>query len=199
MFVKCYQNGKMVQIIDMGNLLQEKGTVVQGIFLLNAEGKIIYSNEKADEFFAIKKGKSFLSVIPKEDRKKIYSSYKKLSRGESILYVSDSIKGKSLEISIHPVVEGKKLMMFVGTIRDITKIKEIELHAKKIVKREKIFREDVSHYFFNPLVIADGYLQLLLNEEQGGEERRRLEAIKAAVERIETVVKNTVIRGRIEE
>jgi hypothetical protein len=37
-----------------------------------------------------------------------------------------------------------------------------------------------------------------LSEEQGGEKRRRLEAIKVAMGRIETVVKNTV-RGKIEE
>lgn len=174
----------------------EKNDGEEGFFLLNSRGEVIYANEKAKKFFAFEKGFPFLSTIPKKDREKIYSSCKKLSQGKSISYISTSIKGKFLEISIHPISERK---MFVGIIRDITKIKEMELRAKKILKREELFRENVSHYFFNPLMIAEGYLQLLLDEEIGNKERRKLEAIKAAVERIETVVKNTITRGKIEE
>lgn len=189
----------MAKVIDMEYLAKEKHQDTQGVFLLDVDGKIIYANERAKQFFDINVEKSFLSVIPQKDREKIYSLYKKLSRGDSILYTSRPNREKAFEISLHPISKENKAKMFVGTIRDVTKIREMELYAKKICKREKLFRENVSHYFFNPLVIAGGYLQLLLDEKQSGEEKRKLEAIKTAVERIEAVVKNTVNGGKIEE
>ncbi len=186
----------MVQLADTNYIFNENNGR-DGVFLLSAKGDVIYANENANTFFAFKIGSPFLSVIPKKDREKIYSFYEKLSRGESISYVSSSIK--NVEVSIYPITKEKNVVMFVGVIKDITRIKEMELCTKKILKKEEIFRENVSHYFFNPLVIAKGYLQLLLNEDVGKKERKKLEAIKTAVERIESVVKNTVTRGKIEE
>lgn len=182
----------MVQLADTNYIFNENNGR-DGVFLLSAKGDVIYANENANTFFAFKIGSSFLSVIPKKDREKIYSFYEKLSRGESISYVSSSIK--NVEVSIYPITKEKNVVMFVGVIKDITRIKEMELCTKKILKKEEIFRENVSHYFFNPLVIAKGYLQLLLNEDVGKKERKKLEAIKTAVERIEAVVKNTVTKG----
>lgn len=188
----------MVQITDVRHFPKEEGERGEGIFLLNPKGEIIYANKKATTFLTLRKGLSFLATIPKKDREKVYSFYEKLSRGESISYTS-YVNGRDIEISIHPIVERKKLVMFVGIIKDITRLKEMELNAKKILEREKIFRENVSHYFFNPLVIAEGYIHLLLDEKIGVKERKKLEAIKTAIERIESVVKNTIRSGRIEE
>jgi len=57
----------------------------------------------------------------------------------------------------------------------------------------------MSHYFFNPLVIAKGYLELLIEKEEDAEKRENIMKAKDAVERIEKVVKNIVTDGTIKE
>ncbi len=71
--------------------------------------------------------------------------------------------------------------------------------AKRALERERKFIEDTSHYFFNPICVAKGYLDLHLQRDMSEEARGELEAIKRAVERIERTVKNVVTRGEIHE
>ncbi|MBC7129144.1 MAG: HAMP domain-containing histidine kinase [Thermoplasmatales archaeon] len=88
---------------------------------------------------------------------------------------------------------------------DITKKKEMEIKLKetnekmrKTLEKEKKFLEEISHYFFNPLCIAKGYLDLSipLAEESL---KRKLEITKEAIIRVENVVKHIVMEGRIYE
>ncbi|RLF48844.1 MAG: hypothetical protein DRN10_01840, partial [Thermoplasmata archaeon] len=88
---------------------------------------------------------------------------------------------------------------------DITKKKmmeeELDLSNKKmkeIIEREQRFIEDISHYFFNPLCIAKGYIDLSLKEATP-ELKRKLEITRTAVDRVETVVKHVVMEGKIYE
>jgi len=65
-------------------------------------------------------------------------------------------------------------------------------------EKEKKFIEDTSHYFFNPITIAKGYLYLIY-EESPPEIQEKLEKLENAIHRIESVVKNVVNRGEIHE
>ena len=90
---------KMPEMRDILHSAQENHKNTQGVFILDADGKVIYANERAKKFFNIKFQKPFLSAIPQNDKEKIYSLYEKLSRGEGILYTSNSVRGKTFEIS----------------------------------------------------------------------------------------------------
>jgi len=88
---------------------------------------------------------------------------------------------------------------------DITKRKEMEEKLKeanekmqKALERERKFLEEISHYFFNPLCIAKGYLDLSIPNADPSL-RRKLEITKQAVTRVENVVKHIVTEGKIYE
>lgn len=97
---------------------------------------------------------------------------------------------------------GKELLV---NVVDITEKKEmennLEISNKKmeeIMERERRFTEDISHYFFNPLCIAKGYIDLSMKEADP-EMMRKLEITRTAVNRVEAVVKHIVTEGRIYE
>jgi sensor histidine kinase regulating citrate/malate metabolism len=183
--IRCYANER-----NNGN---------QGLFILNSKGDILYANDVAKNLLPVRPGKSFPLTLPHREREKNFAWFQDLLQGKITHCSMRSSKGQSLEICIHPVIENRKLMMFIGQITDVSRIKKIEEHAYQVLSREKQFRESVSHYFFNPIVIAKGYLHLLLQSEKNCEDKRKLEAIQEAIERIEAVVKNTVANGKIEE
>ncbi|MBC7128428.1 MAG: MEKHLA domain-containing protein [Thermoplasmatales archaeon] len=76
----------------------------------------------------------------------------------------------------------------------IAKVKAIE-RVKEALEREMDFKARAAHYFFNPLVIAKGYLELA-KEEDG---KDKIEKAIKALERIEKVIKNVTQRGEIVE
>jgi len=49
------------------------------------------------------------------------------------------------------------------------------------------------------LCIAKGYLELAIKDERDADQREKLKAIVNAVERVETVVKNVVMKGEVRE
>lgn len=78
-------------------------------------------------------------------------------------------------------------------------IKGLYEETKRALERGKKFIEDTSHYFFNPICVAKGHLDLHPQRDMLEEERGELEAVKRAVERIERTVKNVVTRDGIHE
>jgi len=189
--------------MHMGNR-EYKEESTEGIFILNARGDFVHLNEKALAFMEKSRsqleGKPFTSIIPGREKRKIYSS--SLLEGKGIRYMITKHRyGRRLafEVDVNPIMQDGKIIMFVGTIRDITHVEEMEAEAKRAFYREKVFRENVSHHFFNPLVIARGYIQLVMDGMPESDEKRRLEAAKRALGRIESVVKNVIKNGDIRE
>ncbi|MBC7081335.1 MAG: PAS domain S-box protein [Thermoplasmatales archaeon] len=76
----------------------------------------------------------------------------------------------------------------------IVKIKAIE-KVREALEREMDFKSKTAHYFFNPLVIAKGYLELAKKEDG----KDKIEKAIKAIERIEKVIKNVTQRGEIVE
>ena len=72
---------------------------------------------------------------------------------------------------------------------------EAEERMKRALEQEREFKLKTAHYFFNPITIAKGYLQLTM-EENGKD--KILKAIEA-IERVEKVVKNIITKGEIRE
>jgi PAS domain S-box-containing protein len=79
----------------------------------------------------------------------------------------------------------------------IAKIKAEE-EMRRVLEEEKMFKRDTSHYFFNPITIAKGYLNLVM-EEVPDEQKKKIESAYNAITRVEKVVKNVTQRGEIHE
>lgn len=74
-------------------------------------------------------------------------------------------------------------------------IEKSEEKIKELLEKERNFRLRTAHYFLNPLCIAKGYLQLLMEDSKDS----RIEKVLKAVERVESVVKNIISKGEIKE
>ena len=147
-----------------------------------------YSREEIDKI-------DYTTLIFKEDRKKIENIIDEIMRGKTpyvpeFRYVTKDGEIK-WAIGTGAKIKYKGREAFLGIMTDITDI-------KKIQERERKFIEDTSHYFFNPICIAKGYIDLL-KERVNGQERKMLEKAYEAVIRIEKVVENIVRGGEIRE
>jgi PAS domain S-box-containing protein len=80
---------------------------------------------------------------------------------------------------------------------DITDRVKAEERVKEALEKEREFKLRTAHFFFNPLAIAKGYLQLALHEKDDIE--MKIERAMKAIERVEKVVKNVTQRGEIIE
>jgi len=79
--------------------------------------------------------------------------------------------------------------MVVGILSD---------EKSKALEEEMQFKMDTAHYFFNPLCIAEGNIDLAL-KDASGEIKEELEAAQKAVQRIKKVVRNVVEEGKVYE
>ncbi|HEC88390.1 MAG TPA: hypothetical protein ENI52_03645 [Thermoplasmata archaeon] len=168
---------KSMLLFDKMDSMQQNLSSVEdreGIFILDCNGNIVFANRRAKEIYKIK------------------NEIKKLLTKERINFKKDN-----KEIIIYPVFEGKELKFFFGVIKDLGEIIKMQNYVNMAHQHVKNFRENIAHYFFNPIVIAKGYLDLL--SEKNVEDKDKIEKIRTAIERIEAVVKNIVINGRIAE
>jgi len=79
--------------------------------------------------------------------------------------------------------------LLVGTLSD---------EKSAALKKEQRFKMETAHYFFNPLCIAEGNLDLA-QQQASPDIRKELSEAQQAVERIKKVVINTVETGEIHE
>jgi len=92
--------------------------------------------------------------------------------------------------------DGRKVRLEIAI--DITDMVEAEEETKRALELEKQFKLEAAHYFFNPIAIAKGYLELAM-EEVPEKQKEKLKAAKHAISRVEKVVKNVTQRGEIHE
>lgn len=103
-----------------------------------------------------------------------------------------------VEVISTPLLKDGKVVALQGFARDITERKKAEEKMRKILEEEREFKLRTAHYFFNPIVIAKGYIELAMNQLPE-KERENLQKAYHAIERVEKVVKNIVTKGKIEE
>ncbi len=102
------------------------------------------------------------------------------------------------EVHISRIKKGDKSTGFQAIARDITERKQAEEEMRRALKQERQFKLETAHYFFNPLCIARGYLDLAMKKTP--EKRKKdLKAAHQAIERIEKVLENILQRGEIHE
>lgn len=142
--------------------------------------------------FVDDKGKKILNEEINSRRKN------KSGRYELKIYAKDG-KPKDILVSSTPLIVNGKYAGSISVNLDITELKKAENEMKRALEEERKFKADTAHYFFNPLCIAKGYLELAMKDERDAEQREKLKAIVNAVERVENVVKNVVIKGEVRE
>ncbi|HDN50575.1 MAG TPA: PAS domain S-box protein, partial [Thermoplasmatales archaeon] len=76
------------------------------------------------------------------------------------------------------------------------KLQRAYREVERALKEEQKFKMATAHYFFNPIAIAKGYLDLALEEGDGEDKIKK--AIEA-ITRVEKVVKNVTKSGEIRE
>ena len=91
--------------------------------------------------------------------------------------------------------DGRKVRIEIAI--DITDRVKAEEKMKEALEKEREFKMRTAHYFFNPIAIAKGYLQLALEEEN--DLSTKIKKALHAIDRIEKVIKNTTQRGKIVE
>ena len=142
--------------------------------------------------FVDDKGKKILNEEINSRRKN------KSGRYELKVYAKDG-EAKDILVSATPIIINGKYAGSISVNLDITELKKAENEMKRALEEERKFKADTAHYFFNPLCIAKGYLELAMKDERDAEQREKLKAIINAVERVENVVKNVVMKGEVRE
>lgn len=179
-------------------------SVEEGVILLDGDGCITYLSPAAawllgrrpEEAQGVK-----LAKLLRHGAEKTSDVVQALQSGGRMLYRSPKRNGGTMpvEIRFHRVAGDGQVERYVGVVRNLDAVDAMEQDLKNQLCRERLFKECISHHFFNPLCIAQGYLQLVLNRESDGDEEAMLEATKQALARIETVVKNVVYNGDLRE
>lgn len=177
-------------------------TADEGVMLLDGDGRCTYLSPTAASLLnrqleAIQG--AYLPELLKHGSKS--NVMQALRQGGRLLYRSPQGNGTTMpiEIRFHPVANDNGAERYIGVVRNLDAVEQMEQDLKDQLCRERLFKECISHHFFNPLCIAQGYLHLVLNEESNGDEKFMLEAAKKALTRIETVVKNVIYDGDLRE
>ncbi|MCD6513237.1 MAG: hypothetical protein J7K61_06525 [Thermoplasmata archaeon] len=110
-----------------------------------------------------------------------------------------TLRWRNYEINIYPLLDEGEITKYFGIVRDNSEMEMMEQYVNIAYETITKFRRNVSHYFFNPIIIAKGYIELLMEGDIGADEKKKLEKARTAIERIEAVVKNTVMHGVIKE
>lgn len=113
---------------------------------------------------------AFLKTIHPEDRKKVDSVYKDslkvrmpYSIDHRLLFAKDRVKYVHEEGVTHYDKQNRPLYS-IGTVQDITKQKELEIHNKEVDELKSRFVQTVSHQLRTPLTEIRWSLEVLLKE-----------------------------------
>ncbi len=145
----------------------------------------------------------FRNLIYPDDTEKIEERGKARERGEELpsRYEFRIIakNGKTRVVEVTTVNIGvEEDVRVIGILRDMTERIKAEEKMERILEQEKIFKLEASHYFFNPIAIAKGYIDLTM-EELPEEQTEKLKSARHAIMRVENVVKNVTQKGEIHE
>ncbi|RLF42862.1 MAG: hypothetical protein DRN29_10865 [Thermoplasmata archaeon] len=175
--------------------------LINGIYIFQG-GKFKFVNKKMETLTGYTKEELMemdpFSLIHPDYREEIRRFTEKAIKGDTadipkkieFKYVRKNDEVRWAE-GIPSVINYEGRVAILGNVNDITDVKVMQ-------EKEKRFIEDTSHYFFNPITIAKGYLYLIY-EESSPEIQEKLEKLENAIHRIENVVRNIVWKGEIHE
>jgi two-component system phosphate regulon sensor histidine kinase PhoR len=163
-----------------------------GVVLLDADGRIEWSNQTAAQHLGIDPERDRAQLIGNLLRDPAFTAYY-ASRDyshEVTVIGRDSTPARPMKLSIHlhPFGQGRKLLLS----RDITGIEQAE-----VMRRD--FVANVSHEIRTPLTVLTGFVETLQSLALPDEERSRYLALMAQqAQRMQTLVNDLLTLSRLE-
>ena len=182
------QNQKLAAIFN---------SMIEGVIVLDKEGRIISINPTVERIFGICKkdaeGKAFLEVIRNNDISDIINDV--LKKGEPVsaeLTLMYPVR-KISEVNATPVFDNEKIVGCLVVIHDITEIRKLETMRSDFIA-------NVSHELKTPLTSIKGFIETLLEGALDDKENSRtfLTIIQEHAQRLNDLVNDLLSLAHLE-
>ncbi len=163
-----------------------------GVTLLDAQGRIEWCNQVAQEHFGIDAGRDTLQSIGNLVREPAFAAYlASPDPAPGVLLpgrASSSARPVRLDVRLHPYGDGRRLLLS----RDITQLEQAEAMRRDFVA-------NVSHEIRTPLTVLVGFVETLQNLPLAEDERTRYLGLMARQgERMQRLVQDLLTLSRLE-
>ncbi|ROZ77010.1 phosphate regulon sensor histidine kinase PhoR [Ramlibacter sp. WS9] len=184
------------QVEDAQQRLQDFLAAIQaspnGVVLLDAQGRIEWSNQTASQHLGIDPQRDMLQLIGNLVRDPAFTVYYAGNdfSHEITIQGRDSTPSRPMRISVHlhPYGQGRRLLLS----RDITGVEQAEAMRRDFVA-------NVSHEIRTPLTVLTGFIETLQNLPLPEEDRARYLGLMAQqAQRMQTLVNDLLTLSRLE-
>ena len=184
------------QALDSQRRLQDFLAAIQaspnGVVLLDAEGRIEWSNQTAAAQLGIDARRDMLQLIGNLVRDPGFAAYQAASdfRRDIVVTGRESTSARAVRISVqlHPYGEGRQLLL----TRDITALEQADTMRRDFVA-------NVSHEIRTPLTVLTGFVETMQTLPLSRDEQLRyLELMAHQAHRMQTLVSDLLTLSRLE-
>lgn len=181
----------------------------QTVFETDREGLITFANRTAFKYFGytdadFKKGLSAFQMLDPKDRKRGRANIEKILAGQPVSeyeYIALRKDGTTFPVLIYSnaIYSDNKPVGLRGLIIDISQQKQLEQQFQQAQKMEAVgqLAGGVAHDFNNLLTVISGYSSmLLLREDLDKAGKERLEQIKKAADKAESLTRQLLAFSR---
>jgi two-component system phosphate regulon sensor histidine kinase PhoR len=167
-------------------------TSPNGVVLLDAQGRIEWSNQTAGSHFGLDARRDLQQHIVNLLRVPEFTAYYHAGRYESDLVIvapdAPVASARKLSLHLHPYGEGRLLLLS----RDVTAVEQAQALRRDFVA-------NVSHEIRTPLTVLAGFVETLQNLELQPQERSRYLATMAQqAQRMQALVSDLLTLSRLE-
>ena len=185
-----------VEAADAQGRLQEFLAAIQaspnGVVLLDAQGRIEWSNQTAADHFGIDLQRDLMQQVTNLLRDPAFTGYfNSGAYGRDVIVPGPrSLPSRPVKLSLHlhPYGEGRGLLLS----RDVTAVEQADAMRRDFVA-------NVSHEIRTPLTVLMGFVETLQNLPLDGQERARYLALMAQqAQRMHTLVNDLLTLSKLE-
>lgn len=126
-------------------------SMVDGVVMIDAEGKIVVTNPPAEHFL-----RDWTYEHPDEPFP-LYGFYDRVVRGGHELIEDIPVQGRTWSLVMVPLMDREQIRGAVAVIRDMT-------HERKLDKMRNDFVANVSHELRTPLSMLQGYSEAIVDD-----------------------------------
>lgn len=178
------------------------------LFQLDKDGRFIYLSPAWEDLTGLsikkslnKKYSSFLVGSNKSEKKKIERFFyiRKKNKQTVLKFINQKEEIKYIEVSItHRYDDDEENIGSIGTLTDVTKLKETQIKLKKANKAKDEFLAKMSHDMRTPLNSLIGLSNLLLMEPHLKEQEESLNALNFSAKHLLDIIDGILDYNKIE-